>query len=81
MNNQKSKIKRALKGMVVSDKMDKTIVVKVERLKKHPRYLKYFKVSKRFKVRDKNNSFKTGDKVTIQQCRPLSKTIRWEVVK
>lgn len=73
-------IKRELKGTVVSDKMDKAVVVKVERLKKHPRYLKYFKITNRFKARDEKNEYKEGDSVIIRQSRPLSKEIRWVVV-
>jgi small subunit ribosomal protein S17 len=79
MNNQVNK-KRKLIGVVVSDKMDKTRVVKVERFKKHPKYLKYFKVSKRFKAHDENNEYKTGDKVIIEQSRPLSKEKKWVII-
>jgi small subunit ribosomal protein S17 len=79
MNNQVNK-KRKLIGVVVSDKMDKTRVVKVERFKKHPKYLKYFKVSKRFKAHDENNEYKNGDKVIIEQSRPLSKEKKWVII-
>ena len=71
---------RILKGIVVSDKMTKTVVVAVTRLKKHPKYLKYYKVTKKFKAHDEENKFKTGDKVTIQETRPLSKDKRWKVL-
>jgi small subunit ribosomal protein S17 len=79
MNNVVNK-KRKLIGVVVSDKMNKTRVVKVERLKKHPKYLKYFKVSKKFKAHDENNEYKIGDKVIIEQSRPLSKEKKWVII-
>lgn len=72
-------MKRQLKGTVVSDKMDKTVVVLVTRLKKHPKYKKYFKVSRRFKAHDEKNEYKVGDEVIIQESRPLSKEKRWVV--
>ncbi len=70
---------RKLKGTVISDKMDKTRVVAVNRLKKHSRYLKYFKVTKKYKAHDENNQYKEGDKVTIEETRPLSKEKRWRI--
>lgn len=75
------KKKRKLKGVVVSDKMDKTVIVSVMRLKKHPKYKKYFKVTKRFKVHDENNDYHTGDKVLIEEARPISKEKRWRVIE
>lgn len=77
----KQKIKRQLQGTVVSDKMDKTRVVAVTRLKKHPRYKKYYKVTARFKVHDENNEYKTGDKVSIEETRPLSRGKRWRILE
>ena len=74
------KIIRKLKGIVVSDKMAKTVVVSVVRLKKHQVYKKYFKVTKRFKAHDENNEYKVGDKVVIEETRPLSREKRWKVV-
>jgi small subunit ribosomal protein S17 len=71
---------RRLKGKVVSDKMNKTRVVLVERLKKHPIYKKYYKVSKRFKAHDENNEYKVGDNVIIEETRPLSKEKRWKII-
>ncbi len=71
---------RTLKGLIVSDKMMNTVVVEIRRLKKHPKYKKYFKVSNRFKAHNPNNEFHTGDKVIIQETRPLSKEKRWIVV-
>ena len=72
--------KRRLKGVVVSDKMDKTRVVKIDVLKKHSRYHKYFTVSKKFKAHDKENKYKIGDRVVIEECRPLSKDKRWIII-
>ncbi len=72
---------RKLEGVVVSDKMDKTVVVRVDYLKKHPKYLKYYKVSRRFKAHDEKNEYKEDDKVVIQESRPLSKEKRWQVLR
>jgi len=84
-NKEKKKTKekkiRVLKGVVVSDKIDKTIVVAVNRLKLHPKYKKKYKVTKKYKVHDEKNEFHIGDKVTIVECRPLSKDKRWRVIK
>lgn len=81
-NNEKEKAhKRTLKGVVVSDKMDKTIVVLVERLKKHPKYKKYYKVRKKYKAHDSENKYKVGDEVIIEECRPISKEKHWVVVE
>jgi small subunit ribosomal protein S17 len=66
-------------GVVVSDKMDKTVVVKVDRLVKHPVYNKYIKRSAKYKAHDDNNSCKTGDRVLIVESRPLSKDKCWKV--
>lgn len=74
-----AKPKRRLKGVVASDKMDKTVVVVVTRLKKHPKYLKYYKASRRFKAHDENNEYRVGDKVVIEETRPISKEKRWRV--
>ncbi len=71
---------RKLQGIVVSDKMQKTRVVAVDRMKKHPRYDKYFTVTERFKAHDEKNEFKKGDKVTIQEVRPMSRDKRWTIV-
>jgi len=69
-----------MQGVVVSDKMDKTIVVQVERRYQHPIYKKYIRRSKKYHAHDENNQFKIGDTVTIRESRPLSKLKRWEVV-
>ncbi|MSP80734.1 MAG: 30S ribosomal protein S17 [Rhodospirillales bacterium] len=72
--------KRVLSGVVVSDKMDKTVVVRVERRFIHPIYKKIIRRSKKFAAHDEANKCKTGDKVEIRECRPISKSKRWEVV-
>ena len=72
--------KRIMQGVVVSDKMEKTIVVNVERKFPHSLYKKFIKRSKGYHVHDKDNQSKVGDIVKIQECRPLSKSKRWEVI-
>lgn len=72
-------IKREVSGTVVSDKMDKTVVVQVERLVKHPLYKKYIRRRNKFRAHDKDNMCQIGDRVTIIETRPLSKTKRWRV--
>ena len=76
-NNAKG---RKLKGVVISDKMTKTVVVSITRLKKHPKYKKYYKVTKKYKVHDEKGEFHTGDKVIIQETRPISKDKRFTVI-
>ncbi|MBI2453030.1 MAG: 30S ribosomal protein S17 [Parcubacteria group bacterium] len=73
--------KKKLEGIVVSDKMQKTVVVEVQSIKKHPKYLRYFKVHKRYKAHDENNKYKTGDRVVIEETRPQSKDKRWRVIE
>ncbi len=70
-----------LKGVVVSDKMQKTVVVSVSRFVKHPLYGKFYKVSKKYKAHDEENKFKVGDNVEIIETRPISKDKRFKVVK
>ena len=72
--------RRLLTGRVVSDKMDKTVIVQVERRVKHRRYHKYVNRRKKYKVHDEANSLQVGDLVTIRESRPLSRTKRWVVV-
>ncbi|PIR13485.1 30S ribosomal protein S17 [Candidatus Falkowbacteria bacterium CG11_big_fil_rev_8_21_14_0_20_39_10] len=72
--------KRKLNGIVVSDKMDKTIVVRVDKVKQHPKYKKRYAASKKYKVHDEKNQFKEGDKVIFVECRPLSKDKKWRVL-
>jgi small subunit ribosomal protein S17 len=74
-------LSRTLSGKVVSDKMDKTITVLVERKVKHPLYGKIMVRSKKYHVHDESNEFHPGDMVVIEECRPLSKTKAWRVVK
>jgi len=66
-------------GVVVSDKMDKTVVVKIDRLVRHPVYNKYIKRCDKYKAHDKDNSCKIGDRVLIEETRPLSKDKCWKV--
>jgi small subunit ribosomal protein S17 len=67
-------------GTVISDKMDKTVVVRVQTLKEHPRYKKHVQQSTRFKAHDEQNQCKVGDRVRIMETRPLSHDKRWRVV-
>ncbi|GJM01566.1 MAG: 30S ribosomal protein S17 [Rhodomicrobium sp.] len=71
--------KRILQGEVVSDKTDKTVVVKVERRFTHPLYKKVVRRSKKYHAHDESNQFKTGDLVRIEECPPISKNKRWIV--
>ncbi len=73
--------KRTLQGIVVSDKMEKTVVVKVERWKYHPKYKKRYKVHKKYKAHDEKGEYKVGDKVIIEECRPMSREKRWKIIK
>ena len=72
--------KRILQGVVVSDKQDKTVVVSVERQVMHPVYKKFVKKSKKFAAHDENNQYKVGDRVSIEECRPISKNKSWTVI-
>jgi len=74
-------IKRQLIGTVVSDKMDKTAVVQVERLVKHPMYKKYIRRRNKFAAHDRDNSCNIGDRVLITESRPISKLKRWRVTE
>lgn len=71
---------RVFEGRVMSDKMDKTIVVRVDRTKVHPKYKKQYKVSHKFKVHDEANAYKVGDVVQFVETRPLSRDKRWRVI-
>lgn len=77
--SESSKVFRSLTGKVVSDKMDKTVVVLVERKVKHPLYGKVIRKSKKFHAHDENNEYGIGDVVVISECRPLSRTKTWKV--
>ena len=72
--------KRILQGVVVSDKQDKTVVVRVERQVMHPVYKKFVKKSKKYAAHDENNQYKVGDRVSIEECRPISKNKSWTVI-
>ena len=76
-----SNLKRTLTGTVVSDKMDKTITVLVERKVKHPVLGKVMRVSKKYHAHDETNEFHQGDVVTIEECRPLAKSKSWLATK
>ncbi|MFY9458069.1 MAG: 30S ribosomal protein S17 [Candidatus Spechtbacterales bacterium] len=73
---------KKLKGTIVSDKMDKTVVVEVITLKKHPKYERRFKMSKRYKAHDPENKYKgkVGEVVRIEETRPMSRDKRWKII-
>lgn len=73
--------KKKLTGIVVSDRMQKTVVVEVKRVVLHPKYKKRYNVSKKYKAHDENNEYKVGDKVVIEESRPYSKDKKWKVIK
>lgn len=73
--------KRILQGVVVSDKGNKTIIVRVERRMMHPVYKKFIRRSKKFAAHDETNASKIGDVVRIRECAPISKTKKWELVR
>ena len=81
MSEEKQKVERIVTGRVVSDKMNKGITVLVERRVKHPLYGKFVRKSTKLHAHDENNECKAGDVVTIQECRPLSKTKTWRLVE
>ena len=81
MSHTNVKKNRTLKGVVVSDKMEKTVVVSVTRFVKHPKYQKYVKISKKYKAHDEDNAFKTGQNVEIEETKPMSKDKHFRVIK
>lgn len=81
MESKAKKYKRVLEGIVVSDKMDKTIVVKVESKQKHPLYGKTISKNKRYKAHDENNECHEGDLVRVIECRPISKDKKFRLTK
>jgi len=81
MSENTNKIERTLTGKVVSDKMDKSITVMVERRVKHPVYGKFVRKSTKLHAHDENNECKEGDVVTIAECRPISKSKTWRLVE
>ena len=72
--------RRVMQGIVVSDKMDKTVTVKVERRVIHSLYKKFIRRSKKYSAHDENNACKVGDVVSIRECKPISKNKRWEIL-
>lgn len=74
-------MKKKLKGTIISDKMRKTVVVSVERIKEHPKYKRRYKTHKKYKAHDENGEFHVGDKVVIEETRPISKDKNWKVIK
>ena len=73
--------KKKLIGIIVSDKMQKTVVVNVERVKEHPKYKKRYKVHKKYKAHDEKGEYKMGDKVMIEETSPISKDKHFVVIK
>jgi small subunit ribosomal protein S17 len=73
--------KKTLQGIVVSDKMQKTVVVEIERIKQHPKYKRRFKVHKKYKAHDENQEYHIGDNVVIEETNPMSKEKNWKVIK
>ena len=80
MSEEKQKVHRTITGRVVSNKMDKTVSVAVERLIKHPVYGKYIRRTTKVLAHDAANECKAGDRVAISECRPVSKNKSWSVV-
>ena len=80
-DQENSKVARSLTGKVVSDKMNKTVTVLVERRAKHPLYGKVIRLSKKYHAHDEENGCHEGDTVIIEECRPLSRTKAWKVVR
>ena len=78
---EQEKTNSTLQGCVVSDKMDKSITVKVERRVKHPLYGKFMRRSTKVHAHDENNECRIGDVVVVEQCRPLSKSKKWRFIK
>ena len=72
---------KKLQGIVVSDKMEKTVVVQVERIKEHTKYKRRYKIHKKYKAHDQANQYHVGDKVVIQETKPISKDKRWKVIE
>lgn len=74
-------MKKRFRGVVVSNKIQKTIVVKVTRIKIHPIYRKRYRFSKKYKIHDEKNQAKVGDEVIFKECRPLSKDKKWRLIE
>lgn len=78
--NKTGKMRRKLSGVVISNKMAKTLVVQVDQIAVHPKYKKRYTISKSYKVHDEKNQYQEGDKVSFVECRPMSKDKRWRVI-
>ncbi|HOS12677.1 MAG TPA: 30S ribosomal protein S17 [Candidatus Pacearchaeota archaeon] len=72
--------KKELIGLIVSDKMQKTAVVEVETIKEHPKYKRRYKSHKKYKAHNESGEYKTGDRVVIRECAPISKDKKWEII-
>lgn len=81
MTTEASNVKRTLTGRVVSNKMDKSVTVLIERRVKHPKYGKFVRKSSKIHAHDERNECREGDVVTIEECRPISKTKAWRLVE
>jgi small subunit ribosomal protein S17 len=81
MSEQQTESNRTLQGRVVSDKMDKSVTVAIERRVKHPIYGKFVRKSTKVHAHDENNECQVGDLIVVEQCRPLSKTKSWRFVR
>jgi small subunit ribosomal protein S17 len=79
--SEENKVQRTIVGRVVSDKMDKTVSVAIERLIKHPMYGKFIRRTTKVLAHDANNECKAGDRVSISECKPISKNKSWAVVE
>ena len=74
-------MKKRLLGKIISNKMQKTVVVRVERIREHPKYKKRYRLHKNYKAHVHEGEYQIGDKVVIEECRPISKEKRWRVIK
>ncbi len=81
MESETRNLRKTLQGTVVSDKMDKTVVVRIERLVPHPRYKRYHKLNNKVVAHDAENSCRTGDIVKVMATRPMSKSKRWRILE
>ena len=79
--SEQDKVARSISGVVISNKMDKTVTVLVERLEKHPLYKKYIRKSTKLHAHDESNDCNEGDTVQIEECRPMSKSKSWRVIE
>ncbi len=78
---ENKKTQRVFRGEVVKADMDKTLVVKVDTMKRHPKYQKFYRVSRKYHIHDEKNEAKVGNVIEFAECRPLSATKRWRLVK